>query len=56
MFDDHRNGVNFVFKLGAWMLTGSACLFAEALHSLADTTNQLILAYGVHKSMQVCEQ
>lgn len=46
------NGVNFLLKFGAWLYTGSACMFAEALHSLADTSNQLILAYGIHKSMQ----
>ena len=40
-------------KLGAWAYTGSHSMFAEALHSLADVTNQLILAYGIHKSKQV---
>lgn len=28
-------------------------MFAESIHSLADTINQLILAYGIHKSVQV---
>lgn len=28
-------------------------MFAECIHSLADTINQLILAYGIHKSTQV---
>jgi zinc transporter 9 len=37
------NGANFVVKLVGWMYTGSASLFAEAVHSLADTCNQLIL-------------
>ncbi|CAG7838386.1 unnamed protein product [Allacma fusca] len=46
------NGTNFVIKLIAWILTGSHCLFAEAIHSLADTINQLILVYGIHKSTQ----
>ncbi|XP_063613200.1 proton-coupled zinc antiporter SLC30A9, mitochondrial-like [Penaeus indicus] len=46
------NGANLVMKLGAWAFTGSHSLFAEALHSLADVTNQLILAYGIHKSKQ----
>lgn len=49
----HRNGANLVMNLGAWAFTGSHSLFAEALHSLADVTNQLILAYGIHKSKQV---
>ncbi|KAB7501044.1 Zinc transporter 9, partial [Armadillidium nasatum] len=46
------NGINFIMKMGAWALTGSHCLFAEALHSFADFTNQCILAYGIHKSKQ----
>lgn len=33
-------------------MTGSHSLFAEAIHSLADTINQVILAYGIHKSTQ----
>jgi divalent metal cation (Fe/Co/Zn/Cd) transporter len=36
------------------MYTGSHSMFSECLHSLADTVNQLILAYGIHKSSQVC--
>lgn len=30
-------------------------MFAEAIHSLADTINQLILAYGIHKSTQIAD-
>lgn len=30
-------------------------MFAEAIHSLADTLNQLILAYGIHKSTQTAD-
>ena len=41
-----------MIKLIAWVLTGSHSLFAEAIHSLADTINQLILVYGIHKSTQ----
>lgn len=47
------NAANFVFKLCAWLYTGSHSMFAECIHSFADTTNQLILAYGIHKSTQV---
>nr|CAH0100487.1 unnamed protein product [Daphnia galeata] len=46
------NGCNFLFKLIAWLYTGSHSMFSECLHSLADTANQLILAYGIHKSSQ----
>lgn len=28
-------------------------MFSECIHSAADTCNQLILAYGIHKSVQV---
>lgn len=45
--------MNFIFKTFAWLYTGSHSMFAEAIHSLADTINQLILAYGIHKSTQV---
>lgn len=47
-----RNGTNFVIKMLAWSMTGSHSMFAEAIHSLADTINQVILAYGIHKSTQ----
>lgn len=30
-------------------------MFAESIHSLADTINQLILAYGIHKSTQTAD-
>ena len=41
---------NFGIKLGAWFYTGSSSMFSEAIHSLADTGNQAILAYGITKS------
>lgn len=46
------NGANFICKGVAWAYTGSHSLFAEMLHSAADTANQLILAYGIRKSIQ----
>lgn len=49
----HRNGANFFLKLFAWLYTGSHSLFSEAIHSLADTCNQLLLAFGIRKSIQV---
>ncbi|XP_017778546.1 PREDICTED: zinc transporter 9 isoform X2 [Nicrophorus vespilloides] len=49
------NSMNFLFKLGAWILTGSHSMFSECIHSLADTINQLILAYGIHKSVQIAD-
>ncbi|XP_075167111.1 solute carrier family 30 member 9 [Haematobia irritans] len=49
------NGLNFLFKVGGWLYSGSHSMFAEAIHSLADTINQLILAYGIHKSTQMAD-
>ncbi|KAI1278718.1 Zinc transporter 9 [Halotydeus destructor] len=47
------NAANFLFKGFAWFYTGSHSLFAETIHSAADTANQLILYYGLRKSIQV---
>jgi len=44
------NTVNFLGKSVAWTVTGSHVMFSEAIHSLADTLNQIILAYGIHYS------
>lgn len=49
------NATNCLFKFGAWLYTGSHSMFAETIHSLADTINQLILAYGIHKSTQIAD-
>jgi len=44
------NTANFGAKVFAWTITGSHSMFSEAIHSLADTLNQMILAYGIHYS------
>jgi cation diffusion facilitator family transporter len=41
------NGVITVLKFGAAVITGSSGMMAEALHSLADTTNQVFLLLGL---------
>ncbi|TRY54763.1 hypothetical protein DNTS_031277 [Danionella cerebrum] len=46
------NGLNFIFKLLAWIYTGSASMFSEAIHSLADTCNQALLALGISQSVR----
>uniref|UniRef100_UPI00358E7478 proton-coupled zinc antiporter SLC30A9, mitochondrial-like n=1 Tax=Myxine glutinosa TaxID=7769 RepID=UPI00358E7478 len=46
------NGLNFVFKFLAWWHTGSASMFSECIHSLADTLNQAILALGIYHSIK----
>uniref|UniRef100_A0A665WMA4 Proton-coupled zinc antiporter SLC30A9, mitochondrial n=1 Tax=Echeneis naucrates TaxID=173247 RepID=A0A665WMA4_ECHNA len=47
-----NNGLNFFFKLLAWVYTGSASMFSEAIHSLADTCNQGLLALGISQSVR----
>ena len=42
----------FAAKAVAAALTGSAALFAETLHSLADTGNQLLLLKGLRRARQ----
>uniref|UniRef100_A0A1Y1L5P5 Proton-coupled zinc antiporter SLC30A9, mitochondrial n=2 Tax=Photinus pyralis TaxID=7054 RepID=A0A1Y1L5P5_PHOPY len=49
------NATNCLFKLFAWLYTGSHSMFSECIHSLADTINQIILAYGIHKSVQIAD-
>lgn len=46
------NATNFALKFAAWIFTGSHSMFAEAIHSFADTCNQLLLSYGIRKSLQ----
>jgi cation diffusion facilitator family transporter len=41
------NGLITILKLGAALITGSAGMMAEALHSAADTTNQVFLLLGL---------
>ena len=43
---------NFIVKSIGWVYSGSSSLFSEAVHSLADTINQLILAFGLHQSLK----
>ncbi|KAF5270106.1 hypothetical protein FQA39_LY08518 [Lamprigera yunnana] len=49
------NATNCLFKLFAWVYTGSHSMFSECIHSLADMINQIILAYGIHKSIQIAD-
>ena len=44
------NGALAILKFVAFWVSGSGSLFAEAVHSLADTANQGLLWAGVHRS------
>jgi divalent metal cation (Fe/Co/Zn/Cd) transporter len=39
-----------ISKVGAAMWTGSAAMTSEAIHSIVDTTNEILLLYGIHRS------
>lgn len=46
------NGFLTVVKFGAFVLSGSGAMFSEAIHSLADTANQGLLAVGIKRSQR----
>ncbi|KAA0192423.1 Zinc transporter ixodes scapularis zinc transporter, partial [Fasciolopsis buskii] len=46
------NGLNVAAKAIAWWYTGSKSIFSEVMHSIADTFNQILVAYGLHSSLQ----
>ena len=48
----NSNATNAVVKTIGWVFTGSASLFSEAVHSIADTCNQLILVFGLWQSIK----
>jgi cation diffusion facilitator family transporter len=37
-------------KVGAALWTGSAAMNGEAIHSIVDTTNEILLLYGIHRA------
>jgi len=39
-------------KIVAALWTGSAAMTSEAIHSVVDTTNEILLLYGIHRSKQ----
>ena len=47
------NGAITLAKLGAFLGTGSGTMLAETLHSLGDTVNQSLVAYGVWRASKV---
>ena len=41
-----RNALNFGMKAIGWLSTGSHSMFAETIHSLVDTAQQVDLSYN----------
>ncbi len=52
MYAIASNFIVLVFKVGAYLYTGSATMLSEAVHSLADMLNQCLLAFGIAQSIR----
>ena len=50
------NSTILCMKGVAWWMTQSDSMFAELVHSGVDTTNQIVIYYGIKKSLQVPDQ
>jgi cation diffusion facilitator family transporter len=50
------NLLEAAIKFAAAILTGSSGMMSEAVHSLVDTGNSLLLLYGIHRAKQLPDQ
>jgi len=50
------NGLIAVTKFIAAALTGSSAMFSEAIHSVVDTCNQLLLLYGMRRAARPADR
>jgi len=50
------NGTLTVIKFVAFLISGSGAMFSEAVHSAADTGNQMLLFLGARRSERPADQ
>ncbi|XP_062514812.1 proton-coupled zinc antiporter SLC30A9, mitochondrial-like [Corticium candelabrum] len=46
------NATVMLFKVVAWLYTGSSSMLSESIHSFVDTANQALLAFGIAQSIR----
>ena len=49
------NGLIAVTKFSAASMTGSSAMLSEAIYSVVDTANQMLLLYGIKRSQKPAE-
>lgn len=50
------NSIIMVIKFAGFFISGSSALFSEAIHSVADTLNQIFLLVGIKKSLRQADK